>query len=176
MLPASTASRSALMTLRNAPLWDGTVRLSELIWVRMKQKYFCKWRWTGQITLIRFSKSQTGRNAKALAQCLRKPCDASLSRKCCTSFVNSGDPSPPAFVPTKKPSTPEQTRSRGVWVPARVRYAHLAGSTRGLSPAHHVDRAVHDRLELLARHAGAGADRDRVDGRGGQLRQHRRIG
>jgi hypothetical protein len=31
-----------VMTLRNAPLWDGTVRISELIWVERKQKYFCK--------------------------------------------------------------------------------------------------------------------------------------
>jgi hypothetical protein len=36
-----------LMTLRNAPLWDGTVRLSELIWVGDEGKYFCKWGWTG---------------------------------------------------------------------------------------------------------------------------------
>jgi hypothetical protein len=44
---ASTASRSALMTLRNAPLWNRTARLSELIWVRNEEKYFCKWGWTG---------------------------------------------------------------------------------------------------------------------------------
>jgi hypothetical protein len=36
---ASTASRPALMTLRNAPLWDGTARISELIWVRWQAKF-----------------------------------------------------------------------------------------------------------------------------------------
>jgi hypothetical protein len=35
------------MTLRNAPLWDGTVRLSELIWVGREGKYFLKRGWTG---------------------------------------------------------------------------------------------------------------------------------
>src|SRR5712672_1039034 len=35
---ASTASRPALMTLRNAPLWDGTARISELIWLRWQAK------------------------------------------------------------------------------------------------------------------------------------------
>src|SRR5712671_6146864 len=35
---ASTASRPALMTLRNAPLRDGTARISELIWVRWQAK------------------------------------------------------------------------------------------------------------------------------------------
>ena len=44
------------------------------------------------------------------------------------------------------------------------------------APHHHVDRALDDRFQLLARHAGAGADRDGVDGGGGQLRQHLRIG
>jgi hypothetical protein len=44
--------------LRNAPLWDGTVRLSELIWVGDEGKYFCKWDWTGQISLIWFNKSR----------------------------------------------------------------------------------------------------------------------
>src|SRR6266702_7663884 len=32
--------------VRNAPLWDGTVRISELIWVRPEEKYFCKRGWT----------------------------------------------------------------------------------------------------------------------------------
>src|SRR5258708_26384005 len=41
-LPASTASRPALMTLRNAPLRDGTVRDLEVIWVGREEKYFCK--------------------------------------------------------------------------------------------------------------------------------------
>src|SRR5712672_177189 len=41
-LPASTASRPALMTLRNAPLRDGTVRNLEVIWVGREEKYFCK--------------------------------------------------------------------------------------------------------------------------------------
>src|SRR6202158_5711818 len=30
----------------SAPLWDGTVSDILLIWVRRKQKYFCKWGWT----------------------------------------------------------------------------------------------------------------------------------
>ena len=40
-------------------------------------------------------------------------------------------------------------------------------------PQHHIDRAVDDRFEFLARHLGAGADGDGVDGGGGELRQHR---
>jgi acetoacetate decarboxylase len=48
---ASTASRPALMTLRNAPLWDGTARISEVIWVRLEEKYFFKKDWTAQISL-----------------------------------------------------------------------------------------------------------------------------
>ena len=43
-------------------------------------------------------------------------------------------------------------------------------------PHHHIDRALHDRLQFLARHAGAGADRNGVDGGRRQLRQHRGIG
>src|SRR6266478_5415775 len=41
-LPASTASRSTLMTLRNAPLRGRDVLDMHLIWVGRKQKYFCK--------------------------------------------------------------------------------------------------------------------------------------
>jgi hypothetical protein len=40
------------MTLRNAPLWDGTARISEVIWVRLEEKYFFKKDWTAQISLI----------------------------------------------------------------------------------------------------------------------------
>src|SRR4029079_1962228 len=36
---ASTASRPALMTLRNAPLWDGTMRAIKVIWVRRQAKF-----------------------------------------------------------------------------------------------------------------------------------------
>src|SRR6476659_3050672 len=36
---ASTASRPALMTLRNAPLWAGTMRDIEVIWVRWQAKF-----------------------------------------------------------------------------------------------------------------------------------------
>jgi hypothetical protein len=32
---------------------------TELIWVRMEMKYFCKSGWTGQIRLIRFKKSHS---------------------------------------------------------------------------------------------------------------------
>src|SRR5258705_12515062 len=44
---ASTASRPALMTLRNAPLWDRTVSDILLIWGKREVEYFCKWGWTG---------------------------------------------------------------------------------------------------------------------------------
>jgi len=48
-LSASTASRPASVTIARAPLsWDGTARISELIWVRREQKYFCKGGWTGK--------------------------------------------------------------------------------------------------------------------------------
>ena len=43
-------------------------------------------------------------------------------------------------------------------------------------PDHQVDRALHDRFELLARRPRPGADRDGVDGRGGELREDLRIG
>jgi hypothetical protein len=33
--------------VRNTPLWDRTMRISELIWVRREGKYFCKRGWTG---------------------------------------------------------------------------------------------------------------------------------
>src|SRR5882757_785997 len=44
---ASTASRPALMTLRNAPLWDRTVSDILLIWGKREVEYFCKGGWTG---------------------------------------------------------------------------------------------------------------------------------
>src|SRR5260221_8226268 len=45
---ASTASRPASVTIASRPSeWDGTVRISELIWVKLERKYFCKWGWTG---------------------------------------------------------------------------------------------------------------------------------
>src|ERR1700687_4068139 len=47
--PASTASRPASVTIASAPLRDETARISELIWVRREQKYFCKWGWTGKL-------------------------------------------------------------------------------------------------------------------------------
>jgi hypothetical protein len=34
------------VTLRNAPLWDGTARVIKLIWVFGKPEYFCKEGWT----------------------------------------------------------------------------------------------------------------------------------
>src|ERR1700693_1807366 len=37
--PAPPATRPALMTLRNSPLWDGTAQISELIWVRWQAKF-----------------------------------------------------------------------------------------------------------------------------------------
>src|SRR5712691_1457596 len=50
------------------------------------------------------------------------------------------------------------------------------GTTSGLTAHHHIDRALHDGFQLLARHARAGADGNAVDGRGCQLRQHHGIG
>src|SRR5882757_4123625 len=44
---ASTASRPALMTLRNAPLWDRTVSDILLIWGKREVEYFCNRGWTG---------------------------------------------------------------------------------------------------------------------------------
>src|SRR5712671_8103979 len=41
-LPASTASRSTLMTCATPLCWNGTARISELIWVEREAKYFCK--------------------------------------------------------------------------------------------------------------------------------------
>jgi hypothetical protein len=43
---ASTASRSASVTLRNAPLRSGTVRTLRLIWASEKAKYFLRGGWT----------------------------------------------------------------------------------------------------------------------------------
>src|SRR5229473_7881715 len=34
---------------RSAPLWDGTARDIEVIWVRREGKYFCKRGWTGDL-------------------------------------------------------------------------------------------------------------------------------
>jgi hypothetical protein len=63
---ASTASRPTLVTCATPLSWDGTARISELIWVRREQKYFCKGGWTGKLPnttdlpvrqrLIRFNK------------------------------------------------------------------------------------------------------------------------
>jgi len=56
-LLASTASRPALMTLRNAPLWDRTAIDMDLIWVGREGKYFC-WRgWTGMSLICPSGKS-----------------------------------------------------------------------------------------------------------------------
>src|SRR5262245_26714285 len=50
-----------------------------------------------------------------------------------------------------------------------------AGTTR-LLPQHQVERALDDCLQLLPGGPRPGADRDRMDGSGGKLRQHDRIG
>src|SRR5882757_7586165 len=57
---ASTASRPALMTLRNAPLWDRTVSDILLIWGKREAEYFCKGGWTGFGDLPRRGKSALG--------------------------------------------------------------------------------------------------------------------
>src|ERR1700756_360524 len=56
-----------------------------------------------------------------------------------------------------------------------AREINAARSARG-RPANHVDRAGDDRLQFPARHAGAGADRDGVDGGGGEMREYGGIG
>jgi hypothetical protein len=38
-----------VVDVRNAPLWDRTARISELICLRAKTKYFCKTGWTGNL-------------------------------------------------------------------------------------------------------------------------------
>jgi hypothetical protein len=43
---ASTASRPASVTLRNAPLWDRTAEILEVICPTREAKYFCKRDWT----------------------------------------------------------------------------------------------------------------------------------
>src|SRR5882672_9923883 len=43
---ASTASRPASMTMANAPLWGGTARDIDLIWVCGEAEYFCRRGWT----------------------------------------------------------------------------------------------------------------------------------
>ena len=39
------------MTCATPLCWDGTARISELIWLRREAKYFCKEVWTAQISL-----------------------------------------------------------------------------------------------------------------------------
>ncbi len=46
----------------------------------------------------------------------------------------------------------------------------------GFDAHHHIDRTFHDRLQFVARRLGARPDRDGVDGRGGELREHYGIG
>jgi len=41
--------RPTLVTCATPLFRDGTARISELIWVRPEQKYFCKRGWTGQL-------------------------------------------------------------------------------------------------------------------------------
>ena len=43
---ASTASRSASVTIAIRPSVGGMARVLEVIWVRREWKYFCKWGWT----------------------------------------------------------------------------------------------------------------------------------
>ena len=60
----------------------------------------------------------------------------------------------------------------------RSSFLQFAGTTRVLfhRAEHHIERALDDRLQFLARRLRAGADGDGVDGGGGKLRQHDRIG
>jgi hypothetical protein len=51
---------------RDTPLeWGRTGRVLKVIWVRREAKYFCKWGWTAQITLIRFSKFPCARKRRS---------------------------------------------------------------------------------------------------------------
>src|SRR3981189_2061526 len=61
---ASTASRPASMTMANAPLWDGTARDIDLIWVCGEAEYFCRRGWTRSPT-----NGLTGKSVKQI--CLR---------------------------------------------------------------------------------------------------------
>ncbi len=54
------------VTLRNAPLWDRTARVVDLICPTPKAKYFCKQDWTGQITLKSLNKSPRPRDGFGL--------------------------------------------------------------------------------------------------------------
>src|ERR1700688_4580729 len=45
---ASTASHPASVTIAIRPSVGETARVLKLIWVRRKQKYFCKWDWTAR--------------------------------------------------------------------------------------------------------------------------------
>ncbi len=50
------------VTIAKRPsVWDGMAKVLDVIWGVRKQKYFCKWDWTGSISLIRFNKSAVAR-------------------------------------------------------------------------------------------------------------------
>jgi hypothetical protein len=50
---------------RDTPLlWDGMAKVLDVIWGVRKQKYFCRWDWTGGIRLIRFNKFAVTRKSK----------------------------------------------------------------------------------------------------------------
>jgi hypothetical protein len=59
---ASTASRPASVTIANRPSVGRDGESYSLISISEKQKYFCKWDWTAQISLIRFNKLAVRRN------------------------------------------------------------------------------------------------------------------
>jgi hypothetical protein len=62
---ASTASRAYVRDDRDTPLlWDGMAKVLDVIWGVRKQKYFCRWDWTGGIRLIRFNKFAVTRKSK----------------------------------------------------------------------------------------------------------------
>jgi hypothetical protein len=53
--------------MANAPLSGRDGKPHSLICISEKPKYFCRPDWTGQITLIRFNKSDSTRRARAEA-------------------------------------------------------------------------------------------------------------
>ena len=78
-LPASTASGPTLVTCAT-PLWSRPdTRISELIWVRGKQKYFCKRGWTNHFGSLRKIRSDlpVGQNQSGR---IRHCCRCSLIR------------------------------------------------------------------------------------------------
>jgi hypothetical protein len=74
-LPASTASRPASVTLRNAPLWGGTAGVVMMICPTGRAKYFRKRDWTGVFQNCPTGKSPGPNPPARRAQCGPAPRD-----------------------------------------------------------------------------------------------------